>query len=320
MDGKLKEKAKSLKEEIGRTSGVFSSTVTNYLPVFIGNYWDAWDWEGKDPNFKPLVANWSTDEDMIKTMEAKLIEGNYFSDDRKGIVINKAFADVIGWKSFVGKTLKAYGQTYQVVGVIDNIEYNSLAESCKPMVISQVEGSSSGCLIIKANSNQMNKTIKSICTICEDIEPDFPVTYGFVDDEYAKLYGSEANLKNLVGVFSVFSMIVLCLGLLGVVMFLAEQKTKEIGVRKCMGEQVSSIIIKLVKPFIISGLVASTIAVPATWYIMNRWLQNYANRIDLNLWIFLIAVITSIAIAVITIGFQSWKAATRNPVEALRYE
>lgn len=320
LDGKLQEKAKALKEEIGRSAGVSSSTITDFLPVFIGDNGEGWGWEGKDANFKPLVTTCSSDEDMIKTLEAKLIEGNYFSNDRQGIVINKAFADVIGWKNFAGKTLNAYGNTYQVVGVINNIEYNSLAENCQPMVIGQIDEQSARYLIIKANSNQMDKTIKSINEICEDIEPDFPVTYGFVDQEYAKLYASETNLKQLVGVFSGFAIIVLCLGLLGVVMFMAEQKTKEIGVRKCLGEQDTSIIMRLVRPLLLSGIGASAIAIPATWYAMNRWLENFTNKTTLSWWIFVMAVLIVLGIALLTVGWQSWKAATRNPVEALRYE
>ncbi|HPG32730.1 MAG TPA: ABC transporter permease [Lentimicrobium sp.] len=320
LDGKLQEKAKALKEEIGRSAGVSSSTITDFLPVFVGNNGEGWGWEGKDASFKPLVTTCSTDEDMIKTLEAKLIEGNYFSNDRQGIVINKAFADVIGWENFVGKTLNAYGNTYQVVGVINNIEYNSLAENCRPMVIGKIDEQSARYLIIKANSNQMDKTIKSISEICEAIEPDFPVTYGFVDQEYARLYASETNLKQLVGVFSGFAIIVLCLGLLGVVMFMAEQKTKEIGVRKCLGEQDTSIIMRLVRPLLFSGIGASAIAIPATWYAMNRWLENFTNKTTLSWWIFVMAVLIVLGIALLTVSWQSWKAATRNPVEALRYE
>ncbi|MDX9812844.1 MAG: ABC transporter permease [Bacteroidales bacterium] len=320
LDGKLQGKAKALKEEIGRSAGVSSSTITDFLPVFVGNNGEGWGWEGKDASFKPLVTTCSTDEDMIKTLEAKLIEGNYFSNDRQGIVINKAFADVIGWENFVGKTLNAYGNTYQVVGVINNIEYNSLAENCRPMVIGKIDEQSARYLIIKANSNQMDKTIKSISEICEAIEPDFPVTYGFVDQEYARLYASETNLKQLVGVFSGFAIIVLCLGLLGVVMFMAEQKTKEIGVRKCLGEQDTSIIMRLVRPLLFSGIGASAIAIPATWYAMNRWLENFTNKTTLSWWIFVMAVLIVLGIALLTVSWQSWKAVTRNPVEALRYE
>ncbi|BBE18403.1 ABC transporter, permease protein [Aquipluma nitroreducens] len=320
LDGKLKEKAKALKEEAERTSGVYSSTIASFLPVTIGNNGEGWNWEGKDPEFKPLVTNWETDEDMIKTLGAKLIEGSYFSSDQKGIVINKAFADAIGWNSFTGKILKGYGTDYKVVGVIDNIEYNSLSETCRPMAIQPIQSWSSNYLILKIDASQMDKTIKSITGICQAIEPDYPVNYGFVDDQYAKLYESETSLKKLVGVFSIFSMVVLCLGLLGVVMFLAEQKTKEIGVRKCLGEDEKSIIIRLVKPFVFAGMFAAMIAIPATWYIMNLWLLSYANRIQLNIWTFVLALLIAITIAVVTVMWQSWKAATRNPVEALRYE
>lgn len=320
LDGKLKEKAKALKEEAERTSGVYSSTIASFLPVTIGNNGEGWNWEGKDPEFKPLVTNWETDEDMIKTLGAKLIEGSYFSSDQKGIVINKAFADAIGWNSFTGKILKGYGTDYKVVGVIDNIEYNSLSETCRPMAIQPIQSWSSNYLILKIDASQMDKTIKSITGICQAIEPDYPMNYGFVDDQYARLYESETSLKKLVGVFSIFSMVVLCLGLLGVVMFLAEQKTKEIGVRKCLGEDEKSIIIRLVKPFVFAGMFAAIIAIPATWYIMNLWLLSYANRIQLNIWTFVLALLIAITIAVVTVMWQSWKAATRNPVEALRYE
>ncbi|NCB06617.1 MAG: FtsX-like permease family protein, partial [Bacteroidia bacterium] len=300
--------------------GVYASTITNYLPVMIGNNGEDWDWEGKDPGFKPLVTNWNTDQDMIKTLEANLIEGDYFSSDRTGIVINKAFAEAIGWESFTGKILKNNNQEYKIVGVIDNIEYNSLSEYCRPMAIFPAGTWSSNYIIMKIDASEMDKTIKSITKICETLEPDFPVNYGFVDDQYARLYESETMLRKLVSIFSVFSIVVLCLGLLGVVMYLAEQKTKEIGIRKCLGEEENSIILRLVKPFLWSGTAAGVIAIPVTWYIMNLWLQGYTNRIQLNILTFMLAFLIALVLAVITVSWQSWKAATRNPVEALRYE
>jgi putative ABC transport system permease protein len=320
LDGKLKEKVKALKDEIGRSPEVASASVTDFLPIVIGNNGEGWNWEGKDVNFKPLVTNWRTDENLVETLGAKMIEGSFFSNDRRGIVINKAFADVIGWKSFTGKKLNTEGTDYTIVGVINNIQYNSLSESCRPMAIQPAESWSANYLIVRTNAGQIDKTIGFIRKTCETIEPDYPFNYGFVDDKFAQLLESETNLGKLVGIFSVFAMTVLCLGLLGVVMFMAEQKTKEIGVRKCLGERVSSIIVSLIKPFVLSGLVASVIAVPATWFIMNRWLQGYTNRIELSLWIFVLAVFISIAIAVVTVSWQSWRVATRNPVEALRYE
>lgn len=320
LEGKLKDKTKTLKEEVGRIVGVSNSTVTDFLPVIIGNNGEGWSWEGKDVNFKPLVTNWRTDEDMLETLEPQMIEGNYFSYDRQGIVINKALADMIGWKTFVGKTLNNGGQNYSIVGVIDNIQYNSLSESCKPMAIFPIDQWRSNYLIVRINSAHINKTVQSICKIFESNEPDFPVNYGFISDEFASLYEAETTLKKLVGIFAVFSLVVLCLGLWGVIIFLAEQKTKEIGVRKCLGEHQFSIVIHLVKPFLIAGLVAFIIATPITWYVMHLWLENFSNKTPLSWWIFALSGILALGIALFAVSWQSWKAATRNPVEALRYE
>lgn len=320
LDGQLKQKAKTLKEEISRSPEIVSASITQFTPVIIGSNGEGWNWEGKDPNFRLLVSNYETDEDFLSTVEAKLIEGNFFSSGLNGIVINKAFADAIGWDSFVGKTLNSYGTDRQVVGVIENIQYNSLSEACRPMAIGPISEWATRYLLVRTNTSEFNNTIKTIKEICQNLEPNFPVQYGFVNDDYASLIKSESNLKRLVGIFSIFAVIVLCLGLLGVVMFLTEQKTKEIGVRKCLGERVSSIILNLLKPFVYSGLIAGVVAGPITWYLMDRWLQNYTNRIDLNLWIFVLAILASIAIAIITVSWQSWRAASRNPVDALKYE
>lgn len=320
LKGKLNAQSSALKEEIGRSSDVISSTVVSFLPTMIGNNGEDWEWEGKDPNFKPLITNWATDETLLKTFGATMSEGDYFNKNQEGIVINKTFAKIIGWDSFVGKTLDWSGTPKRVLGVIDDIRFNSLSEETKPMAIEMARSGSSNYLIIKVNSGHIGETIQNIQKTCKAIEPDIPFDYGFMNDEYAKMLASETNLSKLVVIFSVFALIVLCLGLLGFVMFMAEQQTKEIGVRKCMGENVASIIVRFIKPFLISGLIASVIAIPLAWFIMNRWLQNYSLRIQLNIWIFLVAGFAAIAIAVLTVSWQSWKAATRNPVEALRYE
>ena len=188
------------------------------------------------------------------------------------------------------------------------------------MAIEMANNSSSIYLVIKVNSGNIRNTINSITKVCQTIEPSYPVEYGFFNDKYAQLLASEINLKKLVGIFSVFAIIVLCLGLLGTIMFLIEQKTKEIGVRKCLGENMLLISAQLIRPFLISGIIAVIIAVPVTWYTMKHWLQNYAYHINLNLWIFIISSIAIIGLAIITVFWQSWRAAIRNPVEALRYE
>ncbi len=248
-----------------------------------------------------------------------MVEGDYLNKDQRGIVINKAFADIIGWDRFTGKTLSNDTQ-YRILGVIKDIRFNSLSAATKPMAISMIDKSAMNYLLIKVNTGDIMNTIGYITKACENIEPSFPVEYGFLNDKYNQMLESEIKLKKLVGIFSVFAIVVLCLGLLGTVMFLIEQKTKEIGIRKCLGENVMSIIGQLTRPFLISGMIAGIIAIPIAWYVMRRWLQNYAEHINLNLLTFILSGVIIIGIALLTVFWQSWKASKRNPVESLRYE
>lgn len=319
LKGKLRDQVSALKEELARSSDVLSSSVVSFLPTNVGNNGEGWNWEGKDPNFKPLVSEWATDEDMLKTLGAKMAEGDFFNKTQEGIVINKTFADMIGWDRFVGKTLNNQGDQ-RIVGVIDDIHFNSLTEATKPMAIVRVANWATNYLVVKVNTENIGVTLDFIRKTCQTIEPAFPVDYSFLNDEYARLLASEINLNKLVGIFSVFAVIVLCLGLLGLVMFLTEQKTKEIGIRKCLGENVLSLSGRFIKPFLISGIVASAIAMPLTWLAMDRWLQGYAYRIHLSVWIFILSGIIAVGIAVVTVLWQSYRAASQNPVEALRYE
>jgi putative ABC transport system permease protein len=319
LRGKMKVQAEALKEEISRSSDVLSAVFTSHLPNEIGWSSQGFSWEGKDSDFKPVVTIWGTDENLLKTFGIDMIEGNYFSKGQEGIVINKTFADMIGWDSFTGKTLN-FGEPLRILGVINDIHFDKLSEKTKPLFIQQIKGQWGNYLILKVNTGHIERTLSFIRKTCQTIEPSFPLEYAFLNDKYNKMLASEMNMKKLVGIFSAFAMIVLCLGLLGVVMFLTEQKTKEIGIRKCMGEDVISIIRHFIKPFLVSGAVAGVIAMPLTWHLMNRWLQSYANHIQLNLWVFLLSGLIVIGVAVLTVFWQSYKAATRNPVEALRCE
>jgi putative ABC transport system permease protein len=320
LNGKLREQTDALKQELGRSPDIISATVVSYLPTRIGNNGEGWNWEGKDPNFKPLVTTWDTDEDLLKTFGAKMVEGDLFNRNLNGIVINKTFADMIGWDSFAGKSITNEGSTYRVTGVIKDIHFNSLSNETKPMVIEMIPNQMMNFMVIKVNRDNIGSTIDLISKNCQSIEPTFPVQYSFLNDDYNQLLVSEINLKKLVGIFSGFAIMVLCLGLLGMVMFLIEQKTKEIGIRKCLGENMLLITAQLIKPFLITGMIAGIIGIPLTWFIMKRWLQNYAYHINLNIWIFILSGVIIIGIAVLTVLWQSWRAASRNPVEALRYE
>ena len=320
LKGKLKEHSDVLKEELGRTSDILSCSIVDFLPTNIGNNGENWNWEGRIPDFKPLVTNWRVDEDMLKTFKATMYEGEFFSNERNGIVINQTFARMIGWDTFENKIIYNQKNSFKILGVINDIHFNSLIDEIKPMVIFMANDWSKNYLVLKVKTTNIESTIEHIKNTCQKIEPNFPVNYAFLDDEYNQQLAAEINLGKLVGIFSVLTMVILCLGLLGLVMFLTEQKIKEIGIRKCMGETVPSIITRFVKPFVNAGLLACVFAFPATWCAMNWWLEGFSNHIEIRVWVFLLSALFAIAFSVLTVLWQSWKAATRNPVEALRYE
>lgn len=320
MKGKLPEKSQALKQEISTSPDILSSCFISHLPDQIGNNGEGWTWEGKDPNLKPLVTTWEVDEDFAKTFGIKMIEGNFLGRDQEGILINETFARIIGWDSFSGKTLTGYGTQYRVLGVFRDVRFNSLKTVTEPMVILKITPADINYAVLKVNNAGTERTIDFIQKVNRSIEPNFPVEYGFLDERYKELLASEINLKKLIGIFSVFAIIVLCLGLLGMVMFLIEQKTREIGIRKSLGENVRSINIKLIRPFLGCGIIALVIAVPVAWFVMEHWLQNYAYRINLKTGVFILSGVIVIAIALLTVIWQIWKAASRNPVDALRYE
>lgn len=322
LDGDLKKHHEAFKEELTRNAGIESASVISHLPVMIGNNSESWNWEGKDPSFKPLVTFWNTDADMLNTFGTEMAEGSYFRDDNsQGVIINETFANLIGWDNFEGKSLEGYGSTHRIKGVIRDFHFNSIAEETEPLAIGTInESRSVRYLVLRTNSGNLQSTLSDIKNVAKQFEPEIPLSYGFFEEEMKAMLASERNLRKLVGVFSGFSIIVLVLGLLGVIMFMAEQKTKEIGIRKCMGEPVTSIVLRLIKPFLYSGIAAFLVAVPLSWWIMKGWLESFAFRVDLEIWIFLFAGLLVMFLAVFTVIVQSWRAANRNPVEALRDE
>jgi putative ABC transport system permease protein len=322
LDGQLRPKAETLKEEFLRLPGITSASIISQLPTGIGNNGEGWNWEAKDPNFKPLVTSWDVDEDLLNVFGITLYEGEIFNQHRPGILINKTFADIIGWNSFSGKTINNYGTDYKIAGVINDFHFNDLSKSIKPMVIFPMADNPRrwNYLMVKMNMTNIEKTLSGIQDICRHLEPAYPVYSAFVDDEYNRLVTAELNLQKLTGIFSLFALIVLCLGLWGVILFTTEQRTKEIGIRKCLGETAVSITRKFIRPVFLSGLFAFVIAVPLAYYAMHKWLENFAYKTELSWWIFALAGLLALGIALLTVSWQSWRAATRNPVEALRYE
>jgi putative ABC transport system permease protein len=166
----------------------------------------------------------------------------------------------------------------------------------------------------------MDKTLGFIEKTVSTLNPDFPFEYFFLDDDFGRLYKGEERLRNQMMFFSMMAILISCMGLLGMLMFMVKHRTKEIGIRKVNGAKVSEVLILLNRDFVKWVAIAFVIACPIAWYAMDKWLENFAYKTELSLWIFALAGLMALAIALLTVSWQSWKAATRNPVEALRYE
>lgn len=321
LNNKMVKNRETLKDDLLKNPNIFSAAYSVMLPLHVGDNASCWDWEGKDPDFKPLVTSFSCDEDLEQVFDLKIIEGSARRKGQKGILINKTFADMIGWIEFEGKTLSYCGYECQVLGVFEDFKFNSLSKETGPLVLNGIPSwATSGVMMMRINAEEYSSVIDYMKEVQERFDPDMTFLYGFVDESYAELIKNEERLQKLTAVFSVFSLFVLLLGLLGTVMFLAEQRTKEFGIRKCLGESVISLIVRFVKPFFVWGVIASVISIPISMHLMNKWLENYTDRISLSVTPFIVVSLVTILVAVVTVIVQSLKTALDNPIKALKSE
>jgi ABC-type antimicrobial peptide transport system permease subunit len=201
-----------------------------------------------------------------------------------------------------------------------NFHFNSLHETIEPLIMRLDENWTWGTILVRIKAGKTKQSIAALQKICKQLNPKFPFTYQFSDLEYAKLYSSEAVVSKLSNIFAFLAIFISCLGLFGLATFTAEQRTKEIGVRKVLGASSTNIVKLLSANFLNPIILAFLIAFPAAWYAMNNWLQNYAYKISVEWWMFALAGLLIICIAFITVSYQSIKAAIANPVKSLRTE
>ena len=243
-----------------------------------------------------------------------------FATDSVGYVINESALKIIGYKDPIGKPLTFWQKPGTIIGVLKDFHFNSMHEQIKPLILHLGENVEWGTALVRTEPGKTKKALASLEKVCKDLNPKFPFTYKFSDEEYAKLYKSEQVVGQLTNYFAFLGIFISCLGLLGLVIFTAEQRTKEFGIRKVLGASPVTLFTLLSKEFLLLVLVAMIIASPLAWIAMNNWLQDYAYKINISWWMFVIAGIGAILIALITVSFQAFKAATANPVKSLRSE
>jgi len=313
-----------LKNDLLKSAGIGSVTRSSSPVTNVDNYTSSMEWPGKRADQKVSVAFINTDYDYIKTIGATLILGRDFSDqfltDSSSIIINEAAVRTMGLHSPIGSTAKWRNKTYRIIGVIKNVLMSSPYQPIEPTVLF-FKPASAGIVSIRIKpTNNMANMLNEIKTSYNKYCKVYPAEFSFADREFETKFISIQLVGKLSNIFSSLAIIISCLGLLGLLTFAAEQRKKEIGVRKVLGASIFDILYTLLSDFAKLILVASFVAIPLASYFMQKWLQNYDYRINISLWVFLLASIAATIIALFTIVFQAVKAANANPVESLRAE
>ncbi len=323
--GELKGRYETVKNEFLNVPGVEKVTTSaNYFPG--GRSCDStWQWEGKDPTFKPSITWLTVDSDFLKTFDIRLLEGNLLrpEDDFTGtsdrILINKKLAGIIGREDIIGTRLSYSGRNYSVVGVVEDIIPNPRWRVDEPLVFFQ-KPQRFNYVYVKIRSRDMMKTLAGIQEIFERVNPAFPFEYEFMDDYFREQFNFVRRTRALAAYSALLAVFVSCMGLFGLAAFNTELRTKEVGIRKVLGSSVSRIVLLLSKELTLLVLLANVIAWPVTWYLITQWEKDFFHQAPVNLWIFPAAGAIAFIVALLTVGYQSAKAAAANPVDSLRYE
>jgi putative ABC transport system permease protein len=319
--GEMQKHQDVVKTELRNQPGVEAVTSSDNKLVNNRNTTAGVDWDGKDANSGFIIHHLGIDEKFIPLMKIKLLAGTNFSgvkSDSAHFILNETAVKLTGIKNPIGKRLKLQETEGTIIGVVKDFNTASLKERIEPTVIYYEPNGY--LLYVKTTGRNAAKAIAAATRLWNRYNPGFPFEYNFMDEEYGNLYKTELRTGVLFNIFSAIAIIISCLGLLGLATYTAQIMTKEIGIRKVLGASVSSIVALVSKDFLKLVLLSIAIGSPIAWWAMNKWLQSFVYRIDINWVIFLLAGLFSIGIALITISFQSVKAAIANPVKSLRSE
>ncbi|HEY8920758.1 MAG TPA: ABC transporter permease [Chitinophaga sp.] len=320
----LADRAPAFKKALLQLPGVKHVSVSDYLPVSGTKRNDnLFSEEGKLQENLPVSGQlWVVDHDYVKTMSMHILAGRDFSvdlpTDSQAVIINQTMAKQLGLKDPVGKRITNTDRTWTVIGVVEDFHFESLRENIRPLCLAIGNGPS--IISVKMHTADMRRFISSVTSVWNAFAPHQPIRYSFLDQRFARMYADLERTGRIFSNFAVLAIIVACLGLLGLSAFMAEQRTKEIGVRKVLGASVGNVVALLSKDFIRLALIAIVIASPLAWYVMQQWLNNFAYHINVEWWVFILAGLIVTVITLLTVSFQSVKAALMNPVQSLRSE
>jgi putative ABC transport system permease protein len=327
--GELRSNANAFKNEILKLNGVTSGTLSSFLPVPSSRNDNTLSREPTlDSKTGMNMQTWACDEDYAKTLGLQMVQGRFFSKDfptdSSAVVINESTAAWVGSGDVIGKRIYTFpGQDGQavpltIIGVVKNFHYESLKQTIGPLIF-QLSGST-GMASFKVSANNIQQLVSEVEKKYTAMAPGRPFRYRFMDESFNNMYRDEQRVGKIGFTLALLAILIACLGLFGLATYMAEQRTKEIGIRKVLGASVQGLIRLLSVDFLKLVAISFVFAAPVAWYFMNKWLQDFAYRVDITWWVFVVAGVLAITIALLTVSFQAIKAALANPVKSLRTE
>ena len=328
----LDKQIHTFREELLRLPGVEQASISGDLPTAGSGNLNQRGWF-RDAGFNVkniiILTSINVDENYIPALGMQIEKGRNFSTEYKtdstGIILNETAAAMLGWKDLSDVRLYLPGdndkpQVFHVIGIVKDFNFSSMHDRVGPMVMSLNVNRSWGDISLRFKTNNIPSLISQVEAKWNSMSPGLPFSYTFMDNDFNNLYNAEQRTGKLFTTFAVFAIFIACLGLFGLITYAAEQRTKEIGVRKVLGAGVATIVTMLSKEFVRLVFIATLIGFPVAWWAMNKWLESFAYRISISWWVFVIAGLTTLTIALITVSLQAIRAAMANPVKSLKNE
>ncbi|MCG8607743.1 ABC transporter permease [bacterium] len=323
MRGEYRDKYEIAKQELLRNPNITSVTVTSQLPTYVAQSTSGWDWDGKNPDDNILMHHISVDYDYVETFKMEMAAGRFFSlefaTDSVAAIVNERAVDIMGLEFPVGKRLSIGSSDLTIIGVVKNFHFKPIQTEIEPIVMF-LSPNRYYVMVLRTNPENISTTIDYVESVYKKFNPETPFSFHFLDDRYDNLYRAEQRIGKISRYFAIIAILISSLGLFGLASFMAEQRTKEIGIRKVLGASVPGIFVLLSKSFVFLVGLANLIAWPIAYYFMTNWLENYAYHTSLGWSIFLLAALLAVTVVVFTVSYQAVRAALANPVNSLRYE
>lgn len=322
LEGETDTRFQTYRDELLKLPGVESVTASSGNPLNYGRSSSSPTWEGKDPQQEVEINILSVSADFRKTMQTEILKGRDFSDDLRtdslNFVVNEQAVRIMGFEDPIGKSLTVWGKRGHIIGVVKSFHMSTLYEPIAPLII-RYDPTFAATAFIRVDGD-LQETVRSVEKLTKSFNPAYPFSYKFLDEEYAAAYRSEQMISSLVSMFAGLAIFISCLGLLGLCAFSAEQRRRELGIRKVHGASAAGLIGLLSRDYTLLIVIAFMLSAPVAWFAANSWLDRFAFRTSIGVVELMIAGLSTFLIAALTVGFKSWQAARINPVDALREE